>query len=341
MKRLRWRTGVIGAAAVVAAASVGIAGARTAGTYSGESELLTSASPHLPLFDIAADGDRLFAVGAGGRVLRSADGGATRTAESADTMTSLLGVSAAGDHVVAVGQMGELRVRSQDGGWTAVDTGTVERLFDIAINRNGVGVAVGAFGAVLRTEDGGASWTPAAPAWIGVFRDDAGRLGEMFAPSVYGVQIDDANRVWAAGELGLIMTSDDGGANWTIRRAGGNDETGIDPTLSSIHVRADGTGYAVGQLGTVLRTRDHGQTWKELPRATQANLLGVTSNPDGTVVVTGMRAMLISRDEGRRFDPVYGNDIATGWYHGVVAARGERRVALAVGIGGNILGIQQ
>lgn len=299
------------------------------------SELVRVGTPHAALFDISAFGDRLFAVGAGGQILRSDDGGVNWEAEQAPSPAAYLGVSTDGEVTVAVGQMGTIAYRSMQGDWSLAESNTVERLFDVSVNAKGVGVAVGAFGALLRTADGGKTWVEAAPQWKGVFRDGAGRLGDFFTPSLYAVETNENGRVWVAGELSLIMTSDDGGVSWVIRNAGGNDDEGIEPTISAINVRTDGVGYAVGQEGFVLKTEDFGVNWVAVPRPTKSNLLGVASKKDGTVVLSGMRDMRISRDQGRTFEPVYGNGIETGWFHGVVAVEGAH--ALAVGVSGKVL----
>jgi len=308
---------------------------RTVHTYSASSELLRQGTPHAALFDISTDGQQLFAVGAGGQIMRSDDRGVNWEAEATPVPSAYLGVSTAGSHTVAVGQMGTIAYRAAPGEWKLADSNTLERLFDVAINSHGVGVAVGAFGALMRTADGGRTWVEAAPQWKGVFRDGAGRLGDFFTPSLYAAEISEKGRIWVAGELSLIMTSDDGGSSWTIRNAGGNDDAGIEPTLSAIDVRSDGVGFAVGQEGVVLKTEDFGARWAALPRPSKANLLGVASKRDGTVVLSGMRDMRISRDGGQTFEPVYGNGIETGWFHGVVAIEGAH--ALTVGVAGKVL----
>ncbi len=338
------RTAAISRGAAVAAFTLvaGLSGPAVAAdtdrgvhSYSAGSELLRQGTPHAALFDISSDGGHLLAVGAGGQIMRSDDGGVNWQPESTPVPLAFLGVSAAGSHAVAVGQMGTIAYRAAAGEWKLAESNTQERLFDVSINSRGIGVAVGAFGALLRTEDGGRSWVESAPSWKGVFRDGAGRLGDFFTPSLYAAEISEKGRIWVAGELSLIMTSDDGGNSWTVRNAGGNDDEGIEPTLSAVDVRDDGVGFAVGQEGVVFRTDDFGVRWVALPRPSRANLLGVASKPDGTVVLSGMRDMRISRDGGQTFEAVYGNGIETGWFHGVVAVEGAH--ALTVGVAGKVL----
>lgn len=313
-----------------------LAAAQPASLTAVKSELLLDGTAHQVLFDIDADAERVFAVGAGGRILRSDDAGRNWVTENSKVKTALLGVSSAGEHTVAVGQMGLILQRQADKSWKKIDSGSQERLFDVSINRAGYGVAVGAFGTLLRTQDGGSHWIDAAPDFKGVFRDNADRLGDFFTPNMYGVQINEDKRVWVVGELALVMRSPNGGKDWQFTHVGGNDDDGIDPTLSGVHVRSNGTGFAVGQEGFLLRTQNSGKHWQALARPSEANLLGVLTTDDGAVVITGMRDMRISRDGGASFIPVRGNAISTGWFHGITTAPG-RDDGLAVGVGGKIL----
>ncbi len=299
-------------------------------------EQIISGTPHEALFAVDFDGDNGYAVGAGGEILKTTDAGATWVRDPSPTKLSLLGVAISGQRVIAVGQMGVVLTKSGDGEWQLVESGTQERLFSVDVNAQGNALTVGAFGALLRSSDGGKSWAAAAPQWQGVFDDSAGRLGDFFEPSLYAVQIDDENRAWIAGELGLVANSSDGGASWQIGHAGTSRMDGVDPTLFGLTVRADGIGFAVGQEGYVLKTEDGGASWSVIPRPTHANLLSVSSGTDGVLVATGMRDMVFSRDDGKSWERISGADIATGWYSGAARPRGVGQ-PLIVGNAGRIL----
>ena len=301
---------------------------------------VTSGIPHEALFAVDFDGAHGYAVGAGGEILASTDGGATWTRETTPTRLSMLGVAVHGDRAIAVGQMGMVLVRSADGTWTEVQSGTQERLFGVDLNRNGTAVAVGAFGALLRSTDGGQSWTEVAPQWVGIFKDTAGRLGDFFQPSMYAVQLTDDDRAWVVGELGLVLRSEDGGQTWAVGHAGESGVDGVDPTLFGLSVRADGIGFAVGQEGYILKTEDDGVNWTAIERPTHANLLGVSASADGGVLATGMRDMLISTDNGATWARVEGADVATGWYSGAAHPQGGG-APLAVGNAARILRVER
>ncbi|MES0875026.1 WD40/YVTN/BNR-like repeat-containing protein [Sinimarinibacterium thermocellulolyticum] len=301
--------------------------------------VVASGIPHEALFAVDFDGATGYAVGAGGEILASTDGGASWMREETPTRLAMLGVSVRGERALAVGQMGAVLVRGADGQWTEVQSGTEERLFGVDVNAQGIALAVGAFGALLRSTDGGLTWAPSAPQWAGTFKDTAGRLGDFFEPSLYGVQIADDGRAWVVGELGLVLRSEDGGQTWSVGHAGESAVDGVDPTLFGLSVRADGVGFAVGQEGYVLRTDDDGVSWSAIERPTHANLLDVTASADGTVLATGMRDMLLSRDHGRSWTRVQGADIATGWYSGAAQPGGDA-APLVVGNAARILRVE-
>src|SRR6266481_3650652 len=117
-----------------------------------------------------------------------------------------------------------------------------DALYDIAFEgRNGI--AVGAFGIVLTSEDGGSTWlrqwaAPNAIALLGV----AMRAGKCVI----------------VGQMGSVFTADDC-RQWKPAT------TGIKARLVSVSVNGRGDAYAVGAFGTILKSADWGNTWKSVP----------------------------------------------------------------------------
>src|SRR5207244_12008058 len=177
------------------------------------------------------------AAGDSGTVLRSTDGGATWAAVSSPLGSSLRAVTFSSDrvHAWAAGDMGAL-LRSTDGGasWSVVSSGTSAALRAIKFADDGLhGVAVG--DAILRTSDGGLTWTAAAQP----------------PQSLSGLSLRDARAV-AVGSAGLIWRSTDFGATWSKVVAGAA------ANLKSIGFvdEIPDFGWAVGEGGTVLYTDD-------------------------------------------------------------------------------------
>ncbi|HEX4870967.1 MAG TPA: photosystem I reaction center subunit IX, partial [Nevskiaceae bacterium] len=127
-------------------AGLAVASLQTAAPKAAELSAIRTGIPHEALFSAAIQGNDGLAVGAGGSILSSADGGLTWTPEKAPTELSLLGVGMGGRHRVAVGQMGVILVK-EDAGWVSVDSGTQERLMAVDVHASGLVVVAGSFGA--------------------------------------------------------------------------------------------------------------------------------------------------------------------------------------------------
>jgi photosystem II stability/assembly factor-like uncharacterized protein len=109
------------------------------------------------------------------------------------------------------------------------------------------GFAVGDGGVVLKGTCGGNEWAAAS----GI------KLGEALASSwdlhaIHG----SGSHYWAVGRPGsLVLHTPDAGNSWEVQR------TGHPLPLHGIYFANDKTGWAVGDLGTVLGTTDGGKTW--------------------------------------------------------------------------------
>jgi photosystem II stability/assembly factor-like uncharacterized protein len=102
---------------------------------------------------------------------------------------------------------------------------------------------VGLDGTILRTTDGGATWTLQA----------SGTTDVLFA-----VAFKDANTgtavggVWGEDPAGIILRTTNGGATWILQ------SSGTMWTLLSVAFTDANTGAVVGDYGTILHTTDGG-----------------------------------------------------------------------------------
>jgi hypothetical protein len=297
------------------------------GATGGGIQTVVAGTAHQALFAVAFAGEQGLAVGAAGQLLATSDGGRTWKHVKPVTTRALLGVAMAGERAVAVGQGGTVVVRGADGQWSAVASGIEERLLAVDVDAQGIAVAVGGFGKILLSRDGGLSWTSIAPSWM-----DGGYTEQGLEPHLYAVDLAPDGAITCAGEFGLILRSVDAGQSWAVLARGTD-------SLFSLELREDGVGYAVGQGGTILRTADRGATWTEVASNSESNLLGVASSADGRVVVSAMRDMLVS-DDGLAWRRVSGGDFALAWYAGVATrGSGASAAALVVGHSGRIVRI--
>jgi photosystem II stability/assembly factor-like uncharacterized protein len=285
-----------------------------------------SGTAHQALFSIDVRGEQLLAVGTGGQVLASEDGGrAWQTLQTEGTTLALLGVDQRGAHAVAVGQRGTIAVR-QDGVWRAVSSPTEERLMSVGVNAEGLAVAVGAFGTVLRSVDGGQSWSQVEIEWPNL---DADQMG--IQPHLYDVQFGDDGTVMVVGEYAVVLRSDDGGVNWRVIHRG-------DASIFALKVAPGGNGYAVGQDGLILRTTDGGQSWERRETESKANLFSVQALPNGHVVVAGMREWLTSEDGGSSWTSHREDVLGTAWFTDLALSSSGR--LMAVGQAGQVIEVR-
>lgn len=295
---------------------------------------VVSGSPHKALFGVALDGQVGVAVGAAGAIFTTEDAGVSWTKDAKPkTRLSLLGVTSREGRQIAVGQSGVILYRQAGGEWQLSQTDSQTRLMAVDLNSKGFAVAVGEFGTVLTSEDAGATWHSDSPDWNTI-------SAEGLQPHIYAVKVSDDGVTTMAGELGFILRRDAGNAQWRVLRAPPKVEDHNDPrsnaSIFSFDIRENGTGFAVGQAGLVLKTTDGGAQWAALSSGTDSILLGVTSLSTGKVVATGIHDMLVSDDDGATWRHVAGASISDGWYESIVHSATEDTFVL-VGFSGAIV----
>jgi photosystem II stability/assembly factor-like uncharacterized protein len=216
------------------------------------------------LFSLAfADAQRAVAVGAQGLMLESADGGLTWQPRPALTDRQLFRVRFPAPPLgFVVGEFGTL-LRSDDAGqsWTVIELpwdeilpslaeqlGTVEpHLYDIAFCDAERGWAVGEYGLILATRDGGQTWT----------KQHGGALSD---PHLFTAECTGAGTVVAAGQSGQIVYSADAGRTWSEERGG------VQDVYDLVVLRSDRELLAIGDLGALRLSSSAGQpgTWKDI-----------------------------------------------------------------------------
>ncbi len=131
-------------------------------------------------------------------------------------------------------------------GWTQLSSGTPNELFDIDFPVDSItGYAVGGGGVILKTTDGGATWTNVQdPAYTESNLD-------LHFPV-------DASTGYVVGGLGRILKTVDGGANWTALAPP------VTPNFRGVYFVDNLTGYVVGDARTILKTTDGGNNWTDV-----------------------------------------------------------------------------
>jgi photosystem II stability/assembly factor-like uncharacterized protein len=145
-------------------------------------------------------------------------------------------------------------INSTKAKWMPQNSGTTKNLNSVYFQDANIGYAVGNFGTILKTIDGGASW------------DSLASGTPAFLKSVY---FTDTIIGYAVGN-NVILKTINGGTNWS--------ESVFDPYLylNSVFFPDANIGYAVGTYhdpkmmyvsGYILKTTDGGITWTQLPFA--------------------------------------------------------------------------
>ena len=188
-----------------------------------------------------------YAVGTGGVILKTTDGGAHWNAQASGTTESFYAVDFTDAlHGVAVGDNQSL-VRTTNGGvtWTPVFYPVFTSFRAVWFLNANVGFITGSVPSnILKTTDGGATWADISP---------TGFTG------IYSIFFTDANTGYACDFDGFILKTGNGGASWTPSFVSPNHLLGLYFTDAN-------NGYCVGgdwNLNTtvILKTNDAGATW--------------------------------------------------------------------------------
>ena len=194
----------------------------------------------------------------------------------------LMDITRAGKRLVTVGERGFTLVSDDEGqAWRAVATPVTRSLTRVAFENDKLGVAVGHGGSIVRTEDGGETWT-AVP------------VEEAGLDSLLGVTSLGGNRFAAYGAFGLYFTSEDGGATWERRTVISEEfENHISQVLA-----VNGVLWLVSEYGTIARSEDGGLTWIEAQSPYQGSFFGAVAARDGVLLVFGMRGNIFRTADG-------------------------------------------
>jgi len=244
-------------------------------------------------------GARIVAVGDRGIVLLSDDGGRThRQAKAVPVDATLTSVSFVDEKLGwAAGHWGVV-LRTEDGGETwaqqRVDTAQDRPLFAIQFFDANNGVAVGLWSLVIVTSDGGKSWQT-----VGMPIPDGAKKADL---NLLGLFVDDKGRLFAAGEKGMVLRSDDGGRHWGYLATGykGSYWTGL--------VTHDGAILAAGLRGSMYRSADDGKTWTRIDTHSKSSITALARvGPD--IVGVGLDGLVLrSTDGGASFKADVRND---------------------------------
>ncbi|MCB0879852.1 MAG: hypothetical protein KDC46_12840 [Thermoleophilia bacterium] len=210
-----------------------------------------------------------------------------------------------GSIAVSVGGSGAAyRTTNKGGSWTSMPTGVTTNLYDVTYASSQVVWAVGEGGVIIRSTDGGLTWT----------------TQHSTGPALRSVTAVDEQAAWAVGDSGTVLATTNGGATWVaqvsgtsqdlvnvaaisrtkavflgggprIRRTVDGGATWVAPTTGPNDVweglvaQVSGTYYAASYFGRVYRSTDSGDSWTQVGQGSGEDVdLDIAGN---TLVMAG------------------------------------------------------
>jgi photosystem II stability/assembly factor-like uncharacterized protein len=197
--------------------------------------------------------DHAFVVGSKGLLLESDDAGKswiTRRLGQTVRAYDLYGVRFDRDGTDGwiVGEHGTVyRTGDRGRNWSKRTCPVADSLFKVAVRSANAACAVGANGALLCTEDGGANWA------VDKFKDF----------TFFDVDVDSHSGLWAVGEYKTILFSTDWGRHWQLKAGGERVFTA--PPYFAISLESQGKGILAALGPSFEQTSDDGKSWSVLP----------------------------------------------------------------------------
>jgi photosystem II stability/assembly factor-like uncharacterized protein len=213
-----------------------------------------------------------------------------------------------------------------------------DNLFSVAMPEANVALAVGNFGSIYLTRDGGQTWQPRSsdtkePLFSVAFADPrtgwiVGKSGVILrttdggetwtpqknplSPAKHFFKIDaiDARTAWAVGDWGAVVQTTDGGATWVDRSLGALPVERVespdrmmqtitdDVILYDVEFLDAQQGFIAGEFGTLLATADGGAHWRQIAVPTEKTLFGLHFEDPQRGWVVGIDGIILRTEDG-------------------------------------------
>lgn len=200
-----------------------------------------------------------------------------------------------------------------------------DNLYSIDFIDDTHGWAVGYYGRILHTTDGGKTWVHQKSGkerslasvdfidrnngWVVGYGPtilhtaDGGKTWseQKSEEDVFltAVRFIDEKKGWAVGEWGTILYTENGGKNWQPQL------TGDDAILYDVDFSDEVHGWAVGEFGTIFHTEDGGKIWEKQPSGVANVFFSCRALGSNEVWVVGIDSIVLhSRDGGETWEKV-------------------------------------
>lgn len=255
------------------------------------------------LLDITRNTDNFIVVGERGHVLRSVNGIDWQQID-VPTLSTLTAITTLGQNVWVVGHDATILKSTDSGATWRLQNRNIELekpLLDVLFFDNNHGIAVGAYGLFLRTQDGGESWLSELHAELlnpddKEYMDELKQEDEAFyqqellsiLPNINRVSAD-GDILYMAGESGLLATSIDSGVSWQ--------RMDIDYSGSFFDIQRTKSGrlFAAGLRGNLYEWQL--DKWQALESGSTFTLNSIVSVDLNTSVVLGNNGAIVKITE--------------------------------------------
>ena len=259
------------------------------------------------ILDAATDGRRILIAGEQGHILYSDDNGASWAHAQVPVSLALTAVT----------------FSSASNAWVAAHDGVLLRSTDHGqswqTNLTGVDIArLSADAAQKKVDRLEAEISQAAPdaledlEWalddaLFALEDAAAAIDEGVTMPLLDVWFENERIGYALGAYGILLQTSDAGSTWHLisERLDNPDNYHLYAITRSV----SGTLLVAGEAGTILRSRDHGETWDRPASPYQGSFFGSVATHDGGLLVFGLRGNVFrSTDDGDTWSTVVTND---------------------------------
>ena len=294
--------------------------------------LQTESASAALLLDAATDGQRILVAGEQGHILYSDNSGSSWTHAQVPVSLALTAVT----------------FSSANNAWVAAHDGVLLRSTDHGqiwqTNLTGVDIArLSADAAQEKVDRLEAEISQAAPdaledlEWalddaLFALEDASAAIDEGVTMPLLDVWFENERIGYALGAYGILLQTSDAGSTWHLisERLDNPDNYHLYAITRSV----SGTLLVAGEAGTILRSRDHGETWDRPASPYQGSFFGAVAAHDGGLLVFGLRGNVFrSMDDGDTWSAVITNDQRTL----LAGMTGEDGAIILVGSAGAVL----
>lgn len=257
-----------------------------------------------------------WAVGDGGIILKTTDGGVTWLLQTSTVNANLYDVFFSdATHGWAVGASGTILVTSNGGTtWAAQTSGISTTLNAVGFISNTAGWIAGDGGVIRVTTNGGGAWAAqvsgvatnlndvyfvdATHGWAagdgGIVRFYNGTTWAAqvsgTAENLNGITFTDSSHGWAVGDNGKILFWN--GSTWATQ------VSGTTADLNEVDFASSTVGWAVGQGGTILATVNGGAAWTRQTSGTTNDLYGASAASTTVAWACGENGIILATING-------------------------------------------